>query len=132
MNRRFPGRIIPTLFATALGSWITTQDELDLANLTMIARVNDVEWSRGSSRTITWSIDELIAYTSKDEMLNPGELIGTGTVGFGCGLEPGKQLQPGDIVELEVEGIGVLRNHIGQPEPHGWEPEPRQRQRPDR
>jgi 2-keto-4-pentenoate hydratase/2-oxohepta-3-ene-1,7-dioic acid hydratase in catechol pathway len=115
-------------FATALGPWITTQDELDLTNLTMIARVNGVEWSRGSSKTITWSIDELIAYASKGEMLNPGELIGTGTVGFGCGLELGKQLQPGDVVELEVEGIGVLRNRIGQPEPHGWEPEPRQRQ----
>ncbi len=117
-------------FATALGPWITTRDELDLANLTMVARVNGAEWSRGSTKTITWSIEELIAYASKGEMLWPGELIGTGTVGFGCGLEQGKQLQPGDVVELEVEGIGVLRNRIGQPEPRGWEPEPRQRERP--
>ena len=112
-------------FATALGPWITTRDELDLANLTMVARVNGEEWSRGSSATMTWKVEELIAYASKGETIWPGELIGTGTVGFGCGLELGKRLYPGDVVELEVQGIGVLRNRIGQPEPRGWEPEPR-------
>lgn len=118
-------------FATALGPWITTLDELDLTNLSMVARVNGEEWSRGSSKSITWSIEELIAYASKGETIWPGELIGTGTVGFGCGLELGKQLQPGDVVELEVEGIGVLRNRIGHHEPRGWEPEPRERDKAD-
>jgi 2-keto-4-pentenoate hydratase/2-oxohepta-3-ene-1,7-dioic acid hydratase in catechol pathway len=113
-------------FATALGPWITTCDELDLSDLTMIARVNGTEWSRGSSKTITWSIAELIAYASWGETLGPGELLGTGTVGLGCGLELGKKLQPGDVVELEVEGIGVLRNRIRQPEPRTWEPIPRE------
>jgi 2-keto-4-pentenoate hydratase/2-oxohepta-3-ene-1,7-dioic acid hydratase in catechol pathway len=112
-------------FATALGPWITTCDELDLEHLTMIARVNGEEWSRGSSETITWKIEELIAYASKGETIWPGELIGSGTVGFGSGLELGKRLQPGDVVELEIEGIGILRNRIGRPEPRGWEPEPR-------
>jgi 2-keto-4-pentenoate hydratase/2-oxohepta-3-ene-1,7-dioic acid hydratase in catechol pathway len=112
-------------FATALGPWITTRDELDLAHLTMTARVNGEEWSRGSSATITWKIEELIAYASKGEAIWPGELIGTGTVGFGSGLELGKHLCPGDVVELEVQGIGILRNRVGQPEPRGWEPEPR-------
>ena len=112
-------------FASAIGPWITTRDELDLGHLTMIARVNGMEWSHNSSETITWTIEELIAYASKGETLQPGELIGTGTVGFGCGLELGRKLRPGDIVELEVEGIGILRNRIGQPEARGWEPTPR-------
>jgi 2-keto-4-pentenoate hydratase/2-oxohepta-3-ene-1,7-dioic acid hydratase in catechol pathway len=112
-------------FATGVGPWITTRDELDLANLTMIARINGEEWSHNSSATITWSIAELIAYASKAETLWPGELLGTGTVGLGCGLEMGKRLQPGDVIELEVNGIGTLRNRIGQPQPRGWEPQPR-------
>jgi 2-keto-4-pentenoate hydratase/2-oxohepta-3-ene-1,7-dioic acid hydratase in catechol pathway len=112
-------------FATALGPWIVTPDELDLGGLTMVARVNGEEWSRGSSATLTWSIAELIAYASWGETLWPGELLGSGTVGTGAGAEHGKQLQPGDVVELEVSGIGVLRNRIGQPEPRGWAPQRR-------
>lgn len=112
-------------FATGVGPWITTRDELDLTHLTMVARINGEEWTRNSSETITWHMEELIAYASQGETLWPGELIGTGTIGFGCGLELGKRLQPGDVVELEVEGIGILRNRIGQPEARGWEPTPR-------
>jgi 2-keto-4-pentenoate hydratase/2-oxohepta-3-ene-1,7-dioic acid hydratase in catechol pathway len=112
-------------FATALGPWITTRDELDLTHLDMVARVNGEEWSHGSSATMTWHIEELIAYASKGETIRPGELLGSGTVGFGCGAELGRKLQPGDVVELEVQGIGTLRNRLGQPEPHVWEPQPR-------
>jgi 2-keto-4-pentenoate hydratase/2-oxohepta-3-ene-1,7-dioic acid hydratase in catechol pathway len=112
-------------FATALGPWITTTDELDVHNLTMIARVNGEEWSRGSSSTIMWHVEELIAYISKAEGVVAGELIGSGTVGGGCGVEIGKLLKPGDVVELEVEGIGVLRNKMGTPPPAGWMPERR-------
>jgi 2-keto-4-pentenoate hydratase/2-oxohepta-3-ene-1,7-dioic acid hydratase in catechol pathway len=109
-------------FATALGPWITTVDELDVHNLTMIARVNGEEWSRGSSASMMWSVEEIIAYISKGEGVHIGELIGSGTVGFGCGLELGKLLKPGDVVELEVEGIGVLRNRVGTPAPSRWTP----------
>ena len=112
-------------FASALGPWITTHDELDLTHLDMVARVNGEEWSRGSSATMTWSIEELIAYASKGETIQPGELLGSGTVGSGSGAESGRMLQPGDVIELEVQGIGTLRNRIGQPEPRGWEPQPR-------
>jgi 2-keto-4-pentenoate hydratase/2-oxohepta-3-ene-1,7-dioic acid hydratase in catechol pathway len=112
-------------FATALGPWIATSDELDLEHLGMVARINGEEWSHGSSVTMTWKIEELIAYASRGEMIWPGELLGSGTVGFGCGAEFGRMLQPGDVVELEVQGIGILRNRIGQPEPRGWKPEPR-------
>lgn len=112
-------------FATALGPWITTLDELDAHNLAMIARVNGEEWSRGSSSTMMWKVEEIIAYVSKGEGLRPGELIGSGTVGLGCGLELGKLLKPGDVVELEVGGIGVLRNRMGTPAPIGWMPQHR-------
>lgn len=112
-------------FATALGPWIVTRDELDLTHLTMLARVNGEEWSRGSTARMTWSIAELIAYASWGETLWPGELLGSGTVGTGAGAEHGKFLQPGDVVELEVSGIGILRNRIGQPETPVWIPERR-------
>jgi 2-keto-4-pentenoate hydratase/2-oxohepta-3-ene-1,7-dioic acid hydratase in catechol pathway len=112
-------------FATALGPWITTVDELDIDNLTMVARVNGEEWSRGSSAAMMWKIEEIIAYISKSEGVQCGDLIGSGTVGFGCGLELGKQLHPGDVVELEIEGIGVLRNRVGAPAPTGWMPQRR-------
>ncbi len=112
-------------FATALGPWITTADELDVHNLTMVARVNGEEWSRGSSSTIMWRVEEIIAYISRAEGVVAGELIGSGTVGRGCGAELGKLLKPGDVVELEVEGIGVLRNRMGMPAPTGWMPQRR-------
>jgi 2-keto-4-pentenoate hydratase/2-oxohepta-3-ene-1,7-dioic acid hydratase in catechol pathway len=112
-------------FATALGPWITTANELDVHNLTMIARVNGEEWSRGSSSTIMWRVEEIIAYISKAEGLVAGELIGSGTVGGGCGVELGKLLKAGDVVELEVEGIGILRNKLGTPAPTRWMPERR-------
>ena len=112
-------------FATAVGPWITTVDELDLADLDMRARVNGDEWSHGSSGSTWWSVGELLAYISWGETLQPGDLVGSGTVGLGCGLELGRRLEPGDVVELEVSGIGVLRNRLGQPEGEGWEPRPR-------
>ncbi|HLG61990.1 MAG TPA: fumarylacetoacetate hydrolase family protein [Ktedonosporobacter sp.] len=109
-------------FATGLGPWITTADEVDVHNLSMVARVNGEEWSRGSSADLMWRVEEIIAYVSKAEGVHAGELIGSGTVGFGCALELGRQLQPGDVVELEVSGIGTLRNRIGTPGAKGWTP----------
>jgi len=114
-------------FATAVGPWIVTADEVDLLGLEMVARVNGEEWTRGHSGTIMWRPEELVAYISQDEPLRPGELIGSGTVGRGCGLELGRLLQPGDVVELEVTGIGVLRNRLGSPGRPRWEPPPRPR-----
>ena len=114
-------------FATALGPWVTTLDELDLNDLTMLARVNGEEWSRGSTSTLTWSIGELLAYASRSGQLVPGEVIGSGTVGLGCGLELYRSLQPGDVIELEIEGIGVLRNTIGEQPASFWQPSPKPR-----
>jgi 2-keto-4-pentenoate hydratase/2-oxohepta-3-ene-1,7-dioic acid hydratase in catechol pathway len=98
------------------GPWIVTPDEIDdLYDLTMVARVNGEEWSRGSTATMHHRFEDLIAFVSRSETLHPGEILGSGTVGTGCGLEHGRFLQPGDVVELEIEHIGVLRNRIGQP-----------------
>lgn len=82
----------------------------------MIARVNGVEYSRGNFRDITYTFAEMIARASADCTLYPGEVIGSGTVGTGCIMEIGSEqypwLQPGDVVEFEVERLGILRNQI--------------------
>lgn len=98
---------------TALGPWIVTADEIpDPYNLRMVARVNGETWSEGYSSTIHWRFEQMIAHASRSETLYPGEVMGSGTVGGGCGLELGRWLRPGDVVELEIEGIGVLRNRV--------------------
>jgi 2-keto-4-pentenoate hydratase/2-oxohepta-3-ene-1,7-dioic acid hydratase in catechol pathway len=114
-------------FATALGPWITTLDELDVTDLAMVARVNGDEWSRGSTASLTWSIGEVVAFVSSGEVVVPGEVIGSGTVGLGSGLELFRKLRPGDVVELEIEGIGTLRNRLGEPAPVRWRPEAKER-----
>jgi 2-keto-4-pentenoate hydratase/2-oxohepta-3-ene-1,7-dioic acid hydratase in catechol pathway len=96
-----------------MGPCLVTADELtDPYKLTMIARVNGEEWGRGSSSTMHWKFEDLIAYISRSETLYPGEFLGSGTVGNGCGLEHLRFIEPGDVIELEVEGIGVLRNRV--------------------
>jgi 2-keto-4-pentenoate hydratase/2-oxohepta-3-ene-1,7-dioic acid hydratase in catechol pathway len=95
-----------------IGPCIVTADEIDPYDLTMIARVNGEEWSRGWSGSIHWTFEDLIAHVTRSETIHPGEFFGSGTVGGGCGLELRRYLSPGDVVELEVEGIGILRNRI--------------------
>ena len=95
-----------------IGPCIVTADEIDPYNLTMIVRVNGEEWSRGSSSTMHWRFEDLISYVSNSETLYPGEFFGSGTVGGGSGLEHERYLSPDDVIELEVEGIGILRNRI--------------------
>ena len=100
-------------FATALGPCLVTPDEIaDLGALTMIARVNGEEWSRGRFGTIHWSFPQMIAHVSRGETIYPGDVFGSGTVGGGCGLEIDRYLKPGDVVELEIQPIGVLRTRV--------------------
>jgi 2-keto-4-pentenoate hydratase/2-oxohepta-3-ene-1,7-dioic acid hydratase in catechol pathway len=96
----------------AIGPYLVTADELDLTNARMIARVNGEVWSEGCAGDMYWSFADLIAHVSQSETVYPGELWGSGTVTSGSGLELDRWLQPGDVVELEVEGIGILRNRI--------------------
>jgi 2-keto-4-pentenoate hydratase/2-oxohepta-3-ene-1,7-dioic acid hydratase in catechol pathway len=111
-------------FGSAVGPRIVTLDALG-DDLAMTARVNGEVWSRGSTGTIMWSIAELVSWASTAEPLPAGTLLGSGTVATGCGLELGRKLEPGDVVELEIEGIGVLRNRLGQKPASGWFPQPR-------
>ncbi len=97
----------------SMGPCLVTADELkDPYKLTMVARVNGEEWGRGSSSEMGWKFEDCIAHASRSETLHPGEFFGSGTVGNGCGLEQLRFLQSGDVVELEVEGIGTLRNRV--------------------
>ncbi|MCW2614472.1 MAG: fumarylacetoacetate hydrolase family protein [Frankiales bacterium] len=97
--------------SNVLGPVLVTPDEWDPhAAHTMTASVNGVRWSEGSTDSIYHPVERILAYISRGETLQVGDVIGTGTVGGGCGLELGKYPQAGDVVELEVEGLGRLRN----------------------
>ena len=80
----------------------------------MVARVNGEERSRGNLRDLHHGWDAILARAAQNTVLRPGDVIGSGTVGTGCILEhgDGRWLQRGDVVELEVDGIGVLRNRV--------------------
>jgi 2-keto-4-pentenoate hydratase/2-oxohepta-3-ene-1,7-dioic acid hydratase in catechol pathway len=99
-----------------MGPWLVTADEVpDPYDLTMAARINGEEWSRGNSGTMQHRFEDMIVHVSADETLHAGEFFGSGTVGGGCGLELGRFLKPGDVIELEVTGLGVLRNRVVGP-----------------
>ncbi|API58701.1 hypothetical protein BSL82_04720 [Tardibacter chloracetimidivorans] len=98
--------------ANAMGPCIVTSDEFDPYNARMTASINGEVQSIGHSSSMNRSFEELISHISQSETIYPGEIIGSGTVGGGCGLEQGRLLEDGDVVELEVEGIGILRNRI--------------------
>ncbi len=107
-------------FATSFGPWLLTPDELEPRrqsghiHLEMVARVNGREVSRGNLADLHFTFGEMIERASRDCTLYPGEVIGSGTVGTGCLLETGAApwLAPGDLVELEVEELGLLQNRV--------------------
>ena len=101
-------------FATSIGPVLVTPDEFDGTSGEMVARVNGEERSRGNLSTLFHGWDALLARAAQNTVLVPGDVIGSGTVGSGCILEhgDGRWLQRGDVVELEIEGIGVLRNTV--------------------
>jgi fumarylacetoacetate (FAA) hydrolase len=111
-------------FASSFGPVIVTHESLadkavgrpGVYDLEMTARVNGVEMSRGNFKDMHWSFGEIIARASDSVMLYPGDVIGSGTVGTGCLLEltrfQGPWLNHGDVVELEIERIGILRNTV--------------------
>lgn len=112
-------------FASSLGPWIVTPDELEprktdrigVYDAEMCARINGEERSRGNWKDLHYSFAQMIERASADVYILAGEVIGSGTVGTGSLLDltagEGPWLQPGDAVELEVEGLGTLRNRVG-------------------
>jgi len=103
-------------WATALGPVLVTADEVpDPYNLQMTARVNGELWSEGSSASLYWTFEQMLEFLTRDDTVLPGDVIGSGTVGTGCGLELDRWVKPGDVMELEIEGLGVLRNRVVRP-----------------
>ncbi|RVW07806.1 fumarylacetoacetate hydrolase family protein [Prescottella agglutinans] len=113
-------------FATSLSGFLVTPDELvgsEIAegyDLSMTADVNGRRYSEGNLRDLHWSFPEMIAAASRNTIVSPGDIIGSGTVGTGCilelsglyGPEAFPYLSPGDRVRLEVAGIGVIEAGI--------------------
>jgi 2-keto-4-pentenoate hydratase/2-oxohepta-3-ene-1,7-dioic acid hydratase in catechol pathway len=100
--------------SNALGPCIVTSDELDASALRMGVRVNGELWGEDSSANMYYTFADLIAYASQAQTLYPGDVFGSGTATDGSGIELDRWVREGDLVELEIEGIGVLRNRIGR------------------
>lgn len=96
-----------------LGPCIVTADEIgDPYTLEMRAKVNGEQWSSGNTKDMYHRFEDCISDISRDQTIYPGEVLGSGTVGSGCGAELMRFLSDGDIVELEIEKIGVLKNRV--------------------
>ena len=115
-------------FATSLGPWLVTPDELDdrrigsgaeeRYDLELIGRINGQEVSRGNFKDIYFPFPQLIERAARHVTLKAGDVIGSGTVGTGCILELGPEnvpwLKANDVLEMEIERLGVLRNRISE------------------
>ena len=99
--------------SNVLGPCIATPDELDIDDTELSVRINGERWGGDSTANMHHTFADLIAYASQDLTLHPGEVIGSGTATGGSGLELDRWLQPGDLIEMEAAGIGVLRNRVG-------------------
>ena len=100
--------------SNVLGPCIVTADEVDASNLRMAVRVNGETWGEDNSENMHHTFADLISYASQAQTIYPGEVFGSGTASGGSGLELDRWLKEGDVVELEIEGVGVLRNRIGR------------------
>ena len=114
-------------FANTLGPWIVTSDELEQYrdgehyDMTLRAYVNGEALGEDNLANMAWSFGDLVAFSARGSVVVPGDVIGTGTCGYGClfelwgrngSFDSPPPLQPGDEVRLEVEGIGTLTNRI--------------------
>lgn len=97
-----------------LGPWMTTADEIaDPATLTLVTRLNGAEVQRDTVDQLIYSIPTLIQYLSTITPLEPGDVIATGTPqGVGAGRTPPLWMKAGDVIEVEVSGVGTLRNAV--------------------
>jgi 2-keto-4-pentenoate hydratase/2-oxohepta-3-ene-1,7-dioic acid hydratase in catechol pathway len=112
-----PGKAKDWDGSNVLGPCIATPDELNLERARMRVRVNGEVWGEDTPASMHHTFAAMIAYVSRSQKLWPGEVLGSGTAAGGSGLELDRWLQEGDVVELEIEGIGVLRNPIGRKGP---------------
>ncbi|HEY1942067.1 MAG TPA: fumarylacetoacetate hydrolase family protein [Roseiarcus sp.] len=99
--------------SNALGPYIVTPDEVaHPQGLEVAVRINGETRSTGDTSGMLFSFEEILAYASQDETIHAGEFFGSGTVGGCCGLEIGRFLDSGDVIEIDVETLGVLRNTV--------------------
>jgi 2-keto-4-pentenoate hydratase/2-oxohepta-3-ene-1,7-dioic acid hydratase in catechol pathway len=108
-----PGKAKDWDGSNVLGPCIATPDEIDLAGARMQVRVNGEVWGEDTPASMHHSFADMIAYVSRGQTLHAGEVLGSGTAAGGSGLELDRWVEPGDVVELAIDGIGVLRNRIG-------------------
>jgi 2-keto-4-pentenoate hydratase/2-oxohepta-3-ene-1,7-dioic acid hydratase in catechol pathway len=99
-------------FASALGPYLVTADAFDPADARMTAAIDGDVVSEGTPGEMYHSFAEIVEHVSQSEPLRPGDVLGSGTVGGGCGLETGRFLEDGETVSLTVEGIGTLANRV--------------------
>jgi len=104
-------------FASSIGPCIATPDEFSVTDSQLQARVDGETWSSGTLSNMHFSFPQIIEYITQEADIVPGDLLGSGTIGLGCGFETDRYLSPGMTVELEAEGIGVLRNRLGDKGP---------------
>ena len=109
-----PGKAKDWDGSNVLGPCIVTANAFDVADARMRVRVNGEVWGEDTTAHMHHSFADMIVYASRSQTLHPGEVFGSGTAAGGSGLELDRWLHEGDVVELEVEGIGVLRNTIGR------------------
>jgi 2-keto-4-pentenoate hydratase/2-oxohepta-3-ene-1,7-dioic acid hydratase in catechol pathway len=100
--------------SNVLGPCIVSADELDASDLRMSVRVNGETWGEDTSASMHHTFADLIHYASQSQTIYPGEVFGSGTAAGGSGLEIDRWIQEGDVVELDIGGIGILRNRVGK------------------
>lgn len=103
-------------FANGFGPYVVTADAFDANGATVRARVNGEEWMTGSLGEMHHSWGDMIEHASKGERLRPGDVLGCGTVPGGCCLDLDRWIEPGDTIELEVDGIGTLTHRVVESE----------------
>jgi len=99
-----------------IGPYMVTRDEVaDPQNLSMHLSVNGETFQNGSTTTMVYGVAHLVHYLSQFMSLQPGDIITTGTPpGVGLGMNPPKYLKEGDVMELDIEGLGVQKQNVVQ------------------
>ena len=96
---------------TPTGPWLVTPDEVEYQNLALCSWVNGEPRQDSSSAYMIFSVPELVRHISRYMILEPGDVINTGTpAGGAMGRPDGAYLRDGDVVELEISGLGTLRS----------------------
>jgi 2-keto-4-pentenoate hydratase/2-oxohepta-3-ene-1,7-dioic acid hydratase in catechol pathway len=101
-------------FRSAMSKVVVTADEIlpRWKRLKGSVRLNGKLTAEPSTAGARWSLGEVLAHASRGEQLHPGELFGTGTLPGGSGIENGRLLEPGDVIELGIDGVGILTNRV--------------------